>query len=651
MGTELSFLYHYGAEISAYALMIGIAFFYFLRKIRGAHSVWGAVSTLAYVFSTVGGVWLVNRALERNTQEKLMGYAPSYAKVFEGSDLDRINANQNPEDETYLKLIDLQKHWLKVNPYVADIYTMTKNQAGQWYFVIDSETDYDGNGIYEGERESRTTIGEVYQKDLPELEQAWRGEASFTKQVYNDRWGSWVSAFVPLKDKQGQILGVLGVDFPAEVYIFEKNIFVWLSLVLGFLLYLAITHELISRWNIRLAFEAAKKLAEDKASFTASISHEFRTPLVGILGSLQLMERHNLSQAQLEHLLTVQTCAESLLALVNDILDFTKFEAKKLKILHEPFYFDQMLKEVILVTKPMATQKGVKLDLKSKVDGLAVLGDLLRCRQIFINLVNNAVKFTEEGSVLVTVEVISQDEKQIALQINVKDTGIGISQASLGKIFSPYVRGDNQRIKHYGGTGLGLVICKNLVEAMGGTISVSSEVGRGSEFDVRLPFVKSEIESLPEFETWIRLKEETLQDLERKPEILVVDDVLVNRTVLQGFIKKLGFSCDVVDGGKNAMRAVQEKHYDLVLMDCQMPDIDGYEATRQVLNNHKGSPPVVVAVTANTGAEELAKCREAGMKDLLSKPYTLKQLEDMIMKHWSTKGSVSEQAIRERKAA
>ncbi|MFN8020185.1 MAG: ATP-binding protein [Acidimicrobiales bacterium] len=369
------------------------------------------------------------------------------------------------------------------------------------------------------------------------------------------------------------------------------------------------------------ARDRAEAAGRAKGEFLAMMSHEIRTPLIGVLGMAELLAMSSLDDEQRQQVETIRASGDTLLVIINDILDFSKVEANKLELDLDDFDLRDELDHVARLYRPASAAKGVDLRIDDEALTCASLrGDRVRVRQIVSNLVSNAVKFTEQGEVVIVART-ELDDDMVTVVIDVIDSGIGIPADRVDRLFQAFGQADASTTRRYGGTGLGLAISDRLARMMGGSVQVHSKLGVGSRFRLRL-FLERALGIASDRGVEAEFDAARVADLR----LLVAEDNAVNRKVAIALLARLGLTADLVENGREAVQAVWARDYDLVLMDMQMPELDGLDATRAIRELPLSRQPVVVALTANAFDSDRHACLEAGMDGFMTKPFGLDEL-------------------------
>ncbi len=456
-----------------------------------------------------------------------------------------------------------------------------------------------------------------------------------------EQQGQFESNYLDVINKSGRSQGVFSVVNKAgkKIYLLYQNYKVEepgaKPYIIGFSQ--DITQRILAEQELMHAKKTTEDSAAAKKTFLANMSHEIRTPMNGILGLAALLAKTTLNAEQQSYLSIIQDSASNLLAIVNDILDLEKIEAGKMQLEEIPFNVADKINTIIHSFSFKAEEKGIRL---SHINGLPkslhVKGDPYRLVQILNNFLGNAVKFTGRGSITLESKIKFDKEDWMAIEFIIQDTGIGIPEDKLNAIFTPFVQASSNTTREYGGTGLGLSICKNLIEMQGGEIWIESQVNKGTTFRFILPYKKHE-EPLPET---VAPGAANYSSLGRR-HVLVAEDVELNQFLARHIMQGWGFDVTIADNGRKAVDTLQQQYFDLVLMDIQMPEMDGITATqhiRQLADPQKAAIPII-ALTANALKGDSETYINAGMNDYLSKPFTEANLFDVIKRNLPTNGT------------
>ncbi len=416
-----------------------------------------------------------------------------------------------------------------------------------------------------------------------------------------------------------------GLDMGADGYLTTPIDALELNATVKALLRVRETEE-----QLRASYLKAESANIAKTEFLANMSHEIRTPMNAIIGLGRILAKTPLNDAQKNYIQTLQESADSLLVLINDMLDIAKIEDQGFEFEMRSFSLQKLIDRLMSMMSVKANEKHLELlVIQKNLQCDTVKGDALRIQQILLNLINNALKFTPKGKVTIEVSDGEDESGNHQVQFRIKDTGIGIAQEKLSLIFDKFTQSDSSITRQYGGTGLGLTISRSLTERMGGTIAVNSKIGKGTTFLVTLPLAKGNTEEMILFTAPARASVETVSD----QRVLLVEDYPANILVATTLLQQFGYCYDTVPNGIEALSRIREQPYGAILMDIQMHGMDGYETTRQIREwERSNSQPesYIIAMTAHALQGDREKCLDAGMNDYISKPFSPVVLQEKL---------------------
>ncbi|MDR3332581.1 MAG: response regulator [Synergistaceae bacterium] len=555
--------------------------------------------------------------------------------LIDGDAFERLAKSLDPLDpyyeETRVKLLELKDETGCLYLYTMAPYTDTVHR-----FIVDAESLAEGASL--GQEEDITGYGASYLRTYETK------TIQYDKMSYIPRWGWLISTFLPIVNSSGDIVGVIGCDFEADsIYkslysrVMHEIIFVVFFIIVGFILYVSLLKAITAQNRELVEMNAKARAASDsKSAFLARMSHEIRTPMNAIIGMSELVERDCDHPQALEYIQDIKQAGASLLSIINDILDFSKIESGHIQIANERYETASLLNDALAIIRVRLGDKPVELfiDLDPSIPAF-MIGDEVRIRQVLINLLSNAEKYTNSGFIRFSANCERMEGDSVNMIFSIADSGIGIKDEDIGSLFGDFSRVDIERNKYIQGTGLGLSITRLLCRAMGGDVTVTSEYGKGSVFTATVR------QGCPNYSPMVGILGKTHSDSGSgevpftAPDfrVLIVDDIATNLKVVEGLLAPYMMAVDTCLSGQEAVNLVKENHYDLVLMDHMMPDMDGIEATAAIRSlGGRFKELTIVALTANAVSGMREMFLENGFDDFLPKPLEISKLKERVEK-------------------
>ena len=603
------------------------------------------VEVILLISSTLFCTVSISRArssIRKSIQQRMLDIANCAAASVNGDVLKLLSADNVGGEES--KEVYKTLAVFRDNVELTYVYCIKQESEMHYIFTLDLD---EVDPAYYGEEVEYTLA----------LDSAGHGKSAVDEVPYTDKWGEFYSAYSPVFDSEGNVAGVVAVDFAVDW--FEDQLSAQtrstISSYLIILIFCLVVGGILALLTVRPYVHQQSELLEEKvraesanhakSDFLANMSHEIRTPINAVLGMNEMILREDRRALKAEkeidseiakdalknigvYAADVENAGHNLLALVNDILDFSKIEAGRLDLVEAPYKLTSILNNISNMVLFKAQDKG--LDFIIDVDETLpneLCGDEMRVKQIITNILNNAVKYTEKGHVKLTIKGEKQNEERILLSVEVEDTGIGIKEEDRAKLFTQFQRLEMERNSTVEGTGLGLVITQRLLEMMGGSISVESEYGKGSRFSVYIPQKIVSADAIGDFEERFKanvIEAKTYRESVRAPtaHILIVDDTKINLTVATNLLKNTGIQIDTATGGAQSVNMAEKNEYDLILMDQRMPEVDGTEALHRIRATEAGksrfAPVICLTADAVVGAKE--RYLSQGFSDYLTKP-------------------------------
>ncbi|HWR42725.1 ATP-binding protein [Sporomusa sp.] len=605
-----------------------------------------AITVVVLAFSWLGAR-LAAKVTEDELRSKLLLRAVTAAAIVNREQVERLTATSADIGTADYECLRQQLIAARsLNPDCRFVYLL-KMVNGELVFIMDSEPE---------NSRDYSSPGTKYNDASEELRQIFLNSQPFIEGPLADEWGVWVSGIAAVRDPaDGRVIAAFGMDIDAHKWqdaVVASQFVVYgiaaTVLIVILALFFALRISELAAEKIYLAEKQAKEAAEAmsqaKSQFLAYMSHEVRTPVTGILGLVELLEATLLDSHQRDYVRAIAYSARSLLTVLNDVLDFSKIQAEKMTVETVDFEFRALFAGVDTILQATAVTKGISLT--TAIDPAIppiVGGDPVRLQQVLLNIAGNAVKFTDAGRVDIKAECFGRDEKTVNVKVTVTDTGIGLTQDEINKLFQPFAQTEGANARKYLGSGLGLSISSSLIKMMGGELGVDSAKGSGSSFwftitlqavpgdaatsDMRPFDTLNDMNVLP---AWLNERGGKVQD--KTGDVLVVEDNPVNQQVFILQIRHLGLLCDLAVNGQEAVLMAARTSYKLIFMDCGLPGLDGFAATRAIrdLETAAGRHTPIIALTANALSGDKEKCLAAGMDDYLVKPVSGEELRQII---------------------
>ena len=575
-------------------------------------------------------------------------------QIIDENSFKELHSIEDEEKEIYLSTYK-QLDQIRRIANIRYLYTAKQNANGEYIYVLD--------GLDRNAEDFRHVGDPIEDEIIPALEKCLNGEVVMGDCILNTEWGTVYVTYFPVHDSSGSVIGAIGMEFDCE-RLYQSFIQVRvLTIMIAFVLMIAFSSiavfilkklfksteaELIKKDQLLIAAkEDALKNSRAKSDFLSRMSHEIRTPMNAIIGMTKIADNTNDIGKLRYCLATIGVSSAQLLGLINDILDVSKIEAGKFELDFAPFNIEKSLMKVCNLIIDSAERKGQKFDvILGNNMRVHYLGDELRLSQVITNLLSNAVKFTpENGTITLTAEEKQRKEDGSVLRFTVADTGIGMTQEQIGRLFTSFEQADESITRKFGGTGLGLSISKSIIDKMNGTIWVDSEINKGTTFtfDIELKWAAQQsggviVNGITPSDLKLLIVEG--KETEDVPDfsdvtLLLAEDVDINREIFITLLENTNVKIDIAENGLIAVQkfTAHPEQYNMIIMDVQMPEMDGYEATKTIraLDLPRAKTIPILAMTANAFKEDVDKCIACGMNDHLAKPVDIKAVIEKIL--------------------